>query len=873
MNIRRTHSVFVSAIVVCSLLHGCSAGQIKENSDTGAYQTGMADIDQIRSEVATTPTTIENAKSRHAALNRWWRLLWRQGFNMDSFDSTARTLVLEPDYSDAKIDAISHGYNLLENLAASPVLIPEITKQHQGSNDPPNPTTTDWPFYHGVDIAQTGYSPDVGPSEGKLAWRFPQSFIYSAAPVIDDGKIYLCSPGVDVIGFCLDEISGKVEWRVRQHATKFYGTPKANLSPAVSKGRVSFKIGSGRSSQVIDKRSGKLISGHELEKYLEPDHAHDVVATGENRFRIENASTGKVIREYETEQELVGNPVLYNGRIFASCKEGMVYAYSAHSKDLLWKAKLDATLRGGLEAGISRLYAGSSDGKIFALDMEGGKVQWTYKHKKRNNNSYTYFSLPFESKNRLFLGTADSELLCVDKTNGDLIWKIEVGDWIRSRPLIVKDTIYAATLGGDVYSIRDNGSSGEVLKKVHLGDHGISVDLRGNENGILAAGGGLMLYSLSPDTLEVKWKHGILDGAWVDGEFVMADWTGGLQPSPTVVDGILYCGGMDGFVFALDAESGKEKWRFEAGGRISAAVTVAEGKVFFGEISGDGRYYALDKNTGELVWHTDEFNNVWVGASYTSNGLYLGNMEGMMFGVNPEDGRILWSYDTAKDTPKENWRNMNRRGHGWPPGIYPVPVADEEKVYIGSWSGYYFAFDQKTGQMLWRTQTNDGNLNGGLPDSAAPVLWKGYVYVQKTGSVLAALNSKDGAIDWEWRVPRPFLQNGTIAAHGNTIYASYAHRVTNIPYNATIIAFSDVESGSEELWKYKGGGGLTAPVMTDGKLITGSSCDPFIVCLDPEDGSVIWRFFSGGEMRENVPAIYGNKVFIHSNKGWLYAIK
>jgi outer membrane protein assembly factor BamB len=175
--------------------------------------------------------------------------------------------------------------------------------------------------------------------------------------------------------------------------------------------------------------------------------------------------------------------------------------------------------------------------------------------------------------------------------------------------------------------------------------------------------------------------------------------------------------------------------------------------------------------------------------------------------------------------------------------------------------------------MVWRTQTNDGNQEGGLPDSAAPVLWGNHVYVQKIGHILAALNRETGKIEWEWRAPLHFLQNGTVAAHDQKIFGSVTHRVTKLPYNATIYAFDDVTRGSQVLWKYKGGGGLTSPVITEGKLISGSSCDPFMVCLDPDDGSVIWRTFTGGEMLENVPAIYGNKVYAHFNNGWLLAIQ
>ena len=872
MNTKELFRTTFLLIILLSLLQGCGSEKNQEQSFYSGKKTGIADIDLIRSEIASIPTTKENAKSRHAALDRWWRLLWRQGYDMSSFDSTACRLVLSREYDKETLNEINHGYGLLETLFADPIYIERIQGTlPAGDGSSTENKRTDWPFYHGIDGAQTGYSPDVGPSVGKLAWRYPKSHSFNESPVIRNGKIYLSSPGVDVIGYCLDEKTGEIEWRVRQFGTKFYGTPKARVSPLVTDDRMIIRLGA--NAHVFDKNTGERIKESEIENYAGTNTEQTVRRADDGSIILSDANTDKEIRTFKPEQNIIEEPVLHNGNIYVNCEEGMVYSYSVESENLLWKSKLGANLRGKPGAGDGYVYVGSSVGKLFALNAEDGTVQWTYQDENVKGNSYQYYSLPLESNDRVYIGTASSELICIHRESGVLLWKLQVSDWIRSQPLIINDKIYVATLSGDMFAIKDSGNSAEVIKQVKLAKHGFTADLVGNENGILAAGGDLILYSLSPETLELNWKHSIVDGVWIDGEHVMADWTGGLQPTPSVVDGIVYCGGLDGFIHALDSETGEEIWRFEQGGHSGAAITVADGKVFFGQIRGEGIYYALDKNTGEVIWQSKEFGNVWVGASFTDNGLFFGNMEGMMYGVNPQDGTEIWTYDTAKDTPKEDWRNMGRRGHGWPPGIYPVPVADATKVYIGSWSGYYIAFDQKTGKMVWRTQTNDGNLNGGLPDSAALVLWKGHVYVQKLGKIIAALRTDNGSIAWEWRAPDPFLQNGTVVAHDDKIFGSYAHRVTASPYNATIIAFTDVENGSKELWRYKGGGGLTAPVITDGKLISGSSCDPFVVCLNPNDGSVIWRFYTGGEMMENVPAIYGNRFYAHFNTGWLYAIE
>lgn len=59
----------------------------------------------------------------------------------------------------------------------------------------------------------------------------------------------------------------------------------------------------------------------------------------------------------------------------------------------------------------------------------------------------------------------------------------------------------------------------------------------------------------------------------------------------------------------------------------------------------------------------------------------------------------------------------------------------------------------------------------------------------------------------------------------------------------------------EELHCYKGVRGLTAAVATHDKLIFGSSGYVFITCLNPENGEVKWRTYTGGKLLESIPAI------------------
>ena len=80
----------------------------------------------------------------------------------------------------------------------------------------------------------------------------------------------------------------------------------------------------------------------------------------------------------------------------------------------------------------------------------------------------------------------------------------------------------------------------------------------------------------------------------------------GLEATPIVVDGVMYATGSWSIVFALDAATGRELWRYDpkvprAKGRdvccdvVNRGVAVWKGRVYVGTI--DGRLVALDAAT------------------------------------------------------------------------------------------------------------------------------------------------------------------------------------------------------------------------------------------------------------------------------------
>jgi outer membrane protein assembly factor BamB len=77
---------------------------------------------------------------------------------------------------------------------------------------------------------------------------------------------------------------------------------------------------------------------------------------------------------------------------------------------------------------------------------------------------------------------------------------------------------------------------------------------------------------------------------------------------PATADGAVFIGSWDSYFYAIDASTGREKWKFKTGEDpdlhnqvgIQSPAAVVDGTVYFG--CRDSHLYALDANSGQKKW-------------------------------------------------------------------------------------------------------------------------------------------------------------------------------------------------------------------------------------------------------------------------------
>jgi outer membrane protein assembly factor BamB len=183
---------------------------------------------------------------------------------------------------------------------------------------------------------------------------------------------------------------------------------------------------------------------------------------------------------------------------------------------------------------------------------------------------------------------------------------------------------------------------------------------------------------------------GAHDG-WIyamDKETGLLDWQvfagGGIFRAPAVGEGVVCVGVGPGHVLALDAETGIERWAYETGGMIHAPPIIHEGAVYIG--SRDMHLHAIDLATGEQIWSVRTWHEITTRPAISGDRVVFGSWDHHLLCVERETGRLIWRFQ-AQDV------------------IDSSPLIVEDTVHFGSWDGVLYAVDLETGHERWRHQT------------------------------------------------------------------------------------------------------------------------------------------------------------------------
>ena len=311
---------------------------------------------------------------------------------------------------------------------------------------------------------------------------------------------------------------------------------------------------------------------------------------------------------------------------------------------------------------------------------------------------------------------------------------------------------------------------------------------------------------------------------------------GTIESSPAVVEGVVYIGSCDGYLYALDARIGRLKWKFKAGGAIVSSPTV-------------------DAEAGVVYFGCNDFK---------------------LYGVSARDGKLLWQYATAPSS--------YARTHG--DQVKASPALKDGTIFIGNYKGKWLAIKPEkidSGTKARQVKSEPIWMANGTLTFASPAT-DGRSVVFASLDRIACLDSGTGKLRWERKGLGSFLASPVI--DDQTVYAATAgnvewqsRRFTNgsVP-NAERFARTpgsvlalNLATGQTRWQSSTRDRVIASPAVTNDQVIV-ATVQGQVAGLDRTSGGRLWET-SATTTEDGIwasPAATGNFVAVTSTDGWLY---
>lgn len=298
------------------------------------------------------------------------------------------------------------------------------------------------------------------------------------------------------------------------------------------------------------------------------------------------------------------------------------------------------------------------------------------------------------------------------------------------------------------------------------------------------------LYALDFESGASKWH-------WPRGEEVAPT----IRSTPAVGDGMVYIGAMDGFLYALDAATGSQRWAVKTGAAIRSHPRVYKespgdpGTVYFG--SDDDYFYAVDAQTGDVKWRYRATDDIISSPVYEDGLIVFNSADSQIHALAVNTGKPRWIqrvlvpaigispvlYNSRIFLPSGTTLNTFRLRGGT---AQPIPLYDPKTrqsalegdvtttpilaedpngpggpnsglVYLGDRGGYFYCF-YLNGALKWKVKLDDRT-------TVQPVLAGNTLYVGSNKGFIYGINAQTGEVTWRYRAEAPRDYQVRYASH------------------------------------------------------------------------------------------------------------
>lgn len=347
---------------------------------------------------------------------------------------------------------------------------------------------------------------------------------------------------------------------------------------------------------------------------------------------------------FATEGPVRSSPVVADGVVYVGSGDHALRAIDARTGAEKWKYDAGAPVDSTPAVDGGKVFV-ATDRRICAVDRSRGTEEWTFAFGSDlplpgefHTGFESHLSSPSVDGDALLVGAGDGVLYRLDAATGRPVWRFPTRGRIRATPTVVGGTVYVGSFDGVFYAVDER--SGRLRWKFET--EGASIDLakagfdRRAINSTAAVSGGVVTfgsrdahqYALDAATGKLRWRFG--HPAAIVPDHAEVGWCEG---SPAVADGTSYVGSSDGhFVNAIDLATGKERWRHATPSRVNSSPAVSRDTLVVG--GEDGSIFALARDDGRVLWSYGTAEAVLSSPAVADGTVYAGCDDGALYALS-----------------------------------------------------------------------------------------------------------------------------------------------------------------------------------------------------------------------------------------------
>ena len=291
---------------------------------------------------------------------------------------------------------------------------------------------------------------------------------------------------------------------------------------------------------------------------------------------------------------------------------------------------------------------------------------------------------------------------------------------------------------------------------------------------------------------------------------------GSIIACPFIKAGVVYFGCNDHYLYAVDAESGRELWKFRAEDLVYSPI-VYENRIFVG--STDRHLYCLTLD-GKLVWKFRTDGVVRSRPAAINGVVYFGSMDHHVYALDMS-GNLIWKFRTDDCIDLDT-------------------TVDEKRVYIGSWDFVFYAINHDGG-LAWKFKTQGLAYSGTISGE--------YIYFGSFDHYVYKLERESGKLVWKFEMRGAKTWKGITISDGVLYFGS---RDKNL--------YAVTENG-ELVWKFRTHEMVHCTPLVKGDSVYFGSCDEIFYSVDRETGKLNWKFRTRGAIISSVVSTDGAIIF------------